>query len=187
MNMKLALTILATALVAPAAFGIPDQINYQGYLTRPDGTPLDTTVAMTFSLWNSDGSILRWSETQPSVNVTNGLFAVLLGQYNPISETVLGYQGLHLGITVGSDSEMSPHVPLASAAYARRVETVSGASGGAIMGDVWITGKAKIGSENDNGGDRAFVAGYQNTATGAYTTIPGGWHNTASGNRSVVG
>ncbi len=63
----------------------PQTINYQGYLTNPGGTPVNSTVGMTFKLYNaaSAGALLH-TELQPSVTVTNGNFNVLLGSPTPI-------------------------------------------------------------------------------------------------------
>ena len=39
---------------------VPRAINYQGYLTDSGGAPINTTVSMTFSLYNSamNGSVV---------------------------------------------------------------------------------------------------------------------------------
>jgi len=60
---------------------VPQQINYQGFLTRADGTALDTVVAVQFAL--CDDSVctnLLWSENHPVVTVAHGLFNVRLGE-----------------------------------------------------------------------------------------------------------
>ncbi|MBL0062612.1 MAG: hypothetical protein IPP40_14285 [bacterium] len=50
-------------------------INYQGQLTSPTGTPLDTTVVITFDIYPVvSGGAASWTETHPSVVVTDGLF-----------------------------------------------------------------------------------------------------------------
>ena len=42
------------ALLATLAIAAPPQtINYQGYLTNPGGTPVNTNVVMTFKLYNA--------------------------------------------------------------------------------------------------------------------------------------
>ena len=73
-------------LLAPLTPAAPPQtINYQGYLTNAGGTPVNSTVGMTFKLYNaaSAGALLH-TELQPSVTVTNGNFNVLLGSPTPI-------------------------------------------------------------------------------------------------------
>ena len=44
--------LILAAFNAGAAFAVPQTINYQGYLTDPDGIPLDVTVDMTFSIYD---------------------------------------------------------------------------------------------------------------------------------------
>jgi hypothetical protein len=72
----------------PTALAVPLLINYQGQLTAPDGTPLDTTVSITFAIYNDPGGggVTLWTETHPSVTVQNGLFHVPLGFIMPIED-----------------------------------------------------------------------------------------------------
>ena len=78
---------------------------------------------MTFAIYDaaSDGNQL-WTETQPSVSVTDGLFNVLLGNVNPINISDLTGNS-YLGIKVGADAEMMPRQQIVSVAYALRAET----------------------------------------------------------------
>ncbi len=60
-----------------------------------------------------------------SVQVSDGLFNVMLGSVNPIGQAVItGNSNLFLGITVGTDSEMSPRVQLGSVPFATQALTV---------------------------------------------------------------
>lgn len=173
------------------ALAVPQLISYQGSLTDSTGTPLDTTVSITFTIYDaSSGGMNLWTETHPSVVIENGLFQVLLGSVTALSE--LFSANRWLGITVGGDTEMSPRQQIVSVAHAYRVGTVAGASGGSISGNVTITGKATIGNGHVNSGTRAFVAGSNNKATGDYSVISGGGgaaadSNSASGINSVIG
>ncbi len=134
-------TILSLLVFAAAAFGaVPQQINYQGTLTRPDGTPLDTVVSMTFSLYDQAGDPPLWTETQPACTVRAGLFAAALGSVIPIPNTMFLYYGrllqMWLGIAVGNDAEMTPQIAVQSVPYARVVGTLSGAMGGTVFGEI---------------------------------------------------
>ena len=61
-----------------------------------------------------------------SVMVTDGLFNVLLGSLSPgLSTVVQGRDELYLGITVGTDSEMTPRSQLGSTPFAMQALTVS--------------------------------------------------------------
>ncbi|MEW5875913.1 MAG: tail fiber domain-containing protein [Candidatus Zixiibacteriota bacterium] len=57
-----------------------------------------------------------------------------------------------------------------------------------VVGDVAVTGSARIGPGCTNPGGNAFVAGQNNTASGQLSTVAGGDQNTASGlNATVAG
>lgn len=101
---------------------IPTQINYQGYLTDSSGTPIQGTVALTFSLYAvQSGGTALWSETQ-SVEVSKGIFNVQLGAVTPLN---LAFDvPYYLGMKVGSDEEMAPRIALTGVGYAFRAKTV---------------------------------------------------------------
>jgi hypothetical protein len=117
-------------------------IYYQGQLTDDLGAPLDTAINMTFTIYDdSTGDTVWWTETQPGVMVTNGLFSVLLGSAgNPIVDTVFAGEFRWLGIQIASDPEITPRTRLVTVPWAYRVSTVDGASGGSISGDLEATG-----------------------------------------------
>jgi len=121
--------LVAGALIAgltTCAFAeVPDSINYQGKLTKPDGPyPPDTTVSITFAIYDDPTNVTPlWEEIQPSVPAKYGIFSVLLGSVNPIHNTVFNGEVRYLGVTVGSDDEMSPRRPIVSVGYAFRSGT----------------------------------------------------------------
>lgn len=92
-------------------------INYQGQLLDKDGKPVNETLSMTFNLYNSETSnTALWTEERTDKNavpVTNGLFHVKLGSVEPLSSDLIS-ETLWLGITIGSDDEMSPREQLGS-------------------------------------------------------------------------
>ena len=96
---------------------LPEAIRYQGYLTGPDGSPLNNPANISFRLYNvPSGGVPLWFDTQ-LVAVENGLFTVELGTGAPF-QTGLFATPLWLGVTVGSDPEMAPRQPLSSTGYA---------------------------------------------------------------------
>jgi len=102
-------------------------ISYQGRLADSSGNPITTSgVAMQFRLYDVDtGGTPLWEETQAAVPEEDGLFHVLLGSTNPIPVSLLGSNStLWLGITVGSDSEMTPREQIVSVPYATVANTV---------------------------------------------------------------
>jgi len=112
---------------APTSTGT---IAYQGRLADAAGTPLTSIYPMIFRLYNSAGAGATplWEEqwTGPnSVQVRDGLFNVMLGSLTPIPQNVVtGNDTLWLGITVGTDDEMSPRVQLGSVPFAVQANTV---------------------------------------------------------------
>ena len=102
--------VLAFATVADAT--IPQTINYQGQLTSAANAPVNASVSMVFKLYNvpTGGSAL-WTETQ-TVAVANGLFNAQLGNVTPFN---LPFDvPYYLGVTVGTDAEMTPRQALKS-------------------------------------------------------------------------
>ena len=95
---------------------IPQTMSYQGVLTEIDGNPVPNgTVSLTFKLFDSaEGGDTLWQETQ-DVTVTNGLFNVILGSNAPLN---LPFDEQYwLGITVGSDVELTPRTALTASPY----------------------------------------------------------------------
>lgn len=145
--------VVAVALVATGlAADVPQMINYQGRLVNSSGEPLDTTVSMSFAIYDAltEGSPL-WTETHPAVVVNDGLFNVILGSSGtPLPDSVLAGTGRYLGIKVGTDSELSPRTRLVSAGYAHRVSSIDGADAGDLTGVIEIApGSGKEGRLGD--------------------------------------
>jgi hypothetical protein len=138
--------IAILALTVTAGAGSPNLMHYQGHLTDEEGQPLDTTIAMIFTIYDdSTGGVVWWSETQDSVMVADGLFHVLLGSVNAITDTVFLNAGRWLGITIGLDPEISPRTELVTVPWAFRVATVDGASGGMINSGMEVLGNVDAG------------------------------------------
>jgi len=98
-------------------------IAYQGRLADSTGNPLTDTLNMSFRLYaGATGGAALWTEQwtgSNGVQVSDGLFNVMLGSLTPIAQSVItGNSSLFLGITVGTDDEMSPRVQLGSVPFA---------------------------------------------------------------------
>jgi hypothetical protein len=152
-QITLTLIIAVLALAPLATADVPPMINYQGRLTDASGVPLDDTVTLTFTIYDSptDG-VGKWTEMHPAVTVTEGFFSIILGSDNPILDTVFNEATRYLGIQVRTDPELTPRTRLVSVGYSHRVSTVDGATGGTISGDVdiqsdlTVSGKVGIGT-----------------------------------------
>src|SRR4030067_2468809 len=114
------LMIVVALLLLGVSYGyaaIPYTINYQGYLTDSGGNPVNGTVSMIFKIYTESGTLL-WTETQNSVSVNNGIYNVTLGSANTTLGTLNFDIPYFLGVTVGTDPEMTPRQPLTSVVYA---------------------------------------------------------------------
>jgi len=121
----------AVSLLAPrnSQLASTGTIAYQGRLADSSGNPLTSTLNMSFRLYNAaSGGTPLWTEQwtgSNGVKVSDGLFNVMLGSLTPIAQAVItGNSNLFLGITVGTDDEMSPRVQLGSVPFAVQALTV---------------------------------------------------------------
>lgn len=192
------------ALLAPLAVAAPPQtINYQGYLTNPGGTPVNSAVGMTFKLYNvASGGVAIYSETQLSVNVANGIFNTVIGSVTPIP---LPFDVPYwLGVQVNADLEMTPRQPLTSSPYAFRASSldsaatvlgsqVSGAITNAVLpaspslsGNLTLVDPSTETAGNIMKGANRFIHNYgvQNTFIGE---LAGNFTMTGSGNTAIGG
>ena len=118
----------ALPLAAPNAAST-GTIAYQGRLADTAGAPLTGTYNMTFRLYSAaSGGAPLWEEPwngANSVQVSDGLFNVMLGSLASIPQNIVAANSsLFLGITVGTDSEMTPRVQLGSVPFAVQALTV---------------------------------------------------------------
>lgn len=140
-NVLFTLLMIALLLWAQTAGALPlfsspsttntsqSTIAYQGRLADADGNPITKQVSMTFRLYGQrEGGVPLWEEPwigSSGVNVSDGLFNVMLGSLVPIPQNVItGNDTLWLGITVGTDDEMAPRVQLGTVPFAVQALTV---------------------------------------------------------------
>jgi hypothetical protein len=176
----------------PAAYaGIPETINYQGYLADSDGDPIeDSVLSMTFHLYDTEtGGTSLWSEVQ-SVDITDGIFSVILGASTPLD---LDFSTQYwLGVTVGSDSEMTPRRELTGTVYSFRSKiaesVIDDAVGTSGLADGAVTA-AKIGISCTSGqvlkyDGTGWVCAAETDTLGNLTTCTNGqvvkWNETTS-------
>jgi len=169
MNNALRLTIMSllalVMMTGLAVADVPQMINYQGRLTDDMGEPIDTTVDILFTLCIDSSGPCVWTEDHPDVVVTDGLFNVRLGEYEPLTAELFAGSNLWLHIKVGSSGGIiEPPTYLITVPYAFRVSTVDGSSGGVILGDLNVYGK--VGFQLDyNSGWVSISPGETNTLT----------------------
>lgn len=122
MRLLFGVLILVWLVSSMACAAVPPVISYQGKLMQPNGTPIpDGTYIVHFAIYDAPtGGDALWGETNSSVLVKGGLFAVLLGSVNNLGANILDSQNRYLGIKVGGDAELSPRQRIASVATALR-------------------------------------------------------------------
>ena len=132
MKRALSLLVALLMLVSVSAFAqsvVPQTMNFQGRLAKPDGTPVpDANVTLTFTLYDAlTGGNALWSQTLTAAT-HNGTFTVLLGngangtQTGPLNAALFGGTRW-LQIKVNSDAPLTPRQAFASTVYAFRSST----------------------------------------------------------------
>ncbi|MEI6520463.1 MAG: hypothetical protein WCO98_10585, partial [bacterium] len=137
------LSLCGLLLLTLVAFAdVPGMINYQGKLTKADGTLLaDGSYSMTFAIYaQPTGGLPIWSEPNPSVQVKKGLFSVLLGSLTNLPANIFSGAGRYFGVTVGTDPEMTPRQLIASVPFALKAGVADTVVDGSIT-------KAKLASD----------------------------------------
>ena len=203
----LLLVALMTTLSGGSGATVPALINYQGYLTDAGNAPVTDPFKMSFALYSdSTGGTLLWSESYAAVDVTAGVFNVLLGTVTPFPANTFSGAKLWLQ-TTASDIDILPRRPIVSVAYALRAASAEGASmnqqvfstPGTFAFMATFTGKHKItavgGGGGGNGGTAKPGAGAGATAIlwadlvagTSYTVVVGGGGGGGSGNTGGTG
>lgn len=166
----------AISFQAPTAATVStDTIAYQGQLADSNGNPVTGTYDMRFKFYSAaNGGSPLWSEDWTgtnSVQVTDGLFNVMLGSLTSIPQSVIANNAnLFLGITIGSDQEMTPRVQLGSVPFATKALTVPDASIGTsklINGAVTSSKIAPLNKTVRNRGGNTWPT------SGDWTDVPG--------------
>ncbi len=177
----------------------PGIMNYQGRLTNSGGQPVtDGNYSIKFTLYDAAAAgTALWAETL-QVATSSGLFSVQLGSVHPLTAGLFSSSDRWLGLSVGSDPELTPRTKFATVAYAFAIDPAASGflplSGGVMTGPITSTGdpsitmgKGNFGSSNQNPGIVAFVAGANNQANGDASVVAGGLFNSAAGSYSSVG
>jgi len=181
----LCLTCAITS-ASEAIAAVPTQITVQGRVTDATGVALPAgTKTLAFRIFDEiSGGGQIWpngglSEIQLIDTDINGLWSAQVGADLGLTEAVFAAAERWLEVTVSGT--VLPRVRMVTGPFAFRVATVDSASGGTI------TSKVSIGDNHVNTGAHAFVAGFDNVASGTNSTVPGGRENAATHNWAVVG
>ncbi|MEX2234620.1 MAG: tail fiber domain-containing protein [Cyclobacteriaceae bacterium] len=116
MKKNASILILFVMGIFSAFSQMPKTLSYQGNVSDASG-PLSGTYALTFRIYDSaTGGGMLWSETNDAVPIVNGNFSIILGK--SVSVDIEANTSLWLGITVGTNPEVSPRVELTGSLYA---------------------------------------------------------------------
>ena len=118
-----------------AAPGVVQQIHYQGILRDSSSTVVsDGNYDMVFRIYDAaSGGTTLWTGTYTAANgnavsVTNGVFNVLFGSGtgNSLSGIDFNQDALWLGVTIGSDGEMTPRQRMGAVVQALNADRLDG-------------------------------------------------------------
>jgi len=134
----------------------PGMINFQGRLTDTSNNPLSGNHSFIFSLHvAATGGLPIWTETQPAIPVTNGIFSAQLGAVTPLTSDLFAGATLYLQVAVDGVI-LSPRERLVASAYAFSAERLQGYAASyfvstgpltqQIAGDKTFTGKLSVSS-----------------------------------------
>ena len=115
---------------------VPGKINYQGKLTDADEKLVsDGSYDIVFSIHDAEsGGNEEWSETHNDVQVTNGIFNVLLGSTSDLTPVFQQNDSLYLEISVEGET-LSPRQQVVSSGFALMAGKAGSVSDGAITTD----------------------------------------------------
>lgn len=114
------------------AQGVVGTLRIQGTLKTNNGQPAnDGAYALTFKIYTSEaGGTAIWTETQPAVQITGGVYSAVLGSVSPLTPAFdVPYW---LGVTIGSGTELQPRTALTAAPYALALLGTPAAQIGAV-------------------------------------------------------
>ena len=131
--------VLAALGVAAAAQTLPTRVHFQGRLTDAANNPLTGAQAFDFEIYDdaAAGNLL-WSESQPAVAVTNGVFAVELGAVNPLGSSVFAGATAYLRVIVNG-TPLAPRERLLASGYAHNAQLLAGKAEGAFVSTRAVT------------------------------------------------
>jgi hypothetical protein len=113
-------------LASNAAHAAPNAITQQGRLFDAEGKPVDGTLALEFALYDSaNDSVPAWSEVH-TITFDDGFYAVALGSNVAFPSDLFDGSAKHLGVTVGSEPEMTPRAEVRSVPYALSANDATG-------------------------------------------------------------
>ncbi len=126
MSFKQLTTIIYFLLItASISAQVPNTINYQGRLTDASSSPVaDGAYLVKFIIYDAPtaGTDL-WNTGFQTINTVDGLFTYQLGSNVTLPSGIFSDTNRYLGITVGTDPELSPRTRFSPSSYAFNAAT----------------------------------------------------------------
>ncbi|MBI4032879.1 hypothetical protein HY374_04190 [Candidatus Berkelbacteria bacterium] len=126
--------------IEPAQAAINRQIPFAAVLNDRAGRPVTGALDFVFRLYSAaSGGEAIWTESWTGAKaptLTAGALNVLLGTHTSLTSVDFNSDSLYLGVTVGTDSEMTPRIRLGAAPYAMNSEKVDGRSVGTAANEI---------------------------------------------------
>lgn len=134
-----AAALLGVGLAGVARADVPPILNFQGILLESEGgTVADSSYELTFRVYDEPlGGVVQWEETQ-TVTTEHGLFNTFLGKSVPVPDSVFADAVRWLEIELVGIGAYEPRTQMGSVGYAYRVNSIDGATGGSIYGDIQL-------------------------------------------------
>jgi hypothetical protein len=126
-NQFRAIIIVSLFISVVQAWGqTPQTIHYQGLLNDASGNPVNATKLMEFRIYNTEtGGTALWTEQHSSVEISDGLFSVVLGESSSLAGQFSSYPVYITFIVDGQ--EMMPRQKFQSVPYAIRAKDAESA------------------------------------------------------------
>lgn len=139
-----AAVLLATCVLVTQAVGLPNQIQYQGYLEN-DGVPHEGIIDLEVSLFDNatDGNLLWGPELHTDVDVAGGIFSVQLGSVLSLDPQLFETSSPWVESSVNGQV-VSPRIALVAVPYS----FVASLAGRAAIADSAVVSGSSDGSDS---------------------------------------
>ncbi len=127
---------LLTGMVTPVSAAVPAAIPIQGVLTDSNGNALEGDITVSLALYRDISGGDAFFSEEKSLSVAGGVFTAYLGDTETLEMHEFRRGDVFVGISVGSDIEMSPLLRLASVPFAAYADYADDARSSVPVGGI---------------------------------------------------